>query len=114
MRATAPSLLLLARSRSIPACNVSRFSPLRERRRLSSLRFSSAVRITRCRFVVNGINHSHTKMFLLYRYQQNTDLGSAIIVFGDLVASRCFLPVNVFLALDTERRPRNRTDTLGR
>ncbi len=37
LRAAAPSLIPAATSRSIPACNTSRFSPLRERRKLSSL-----------------------------------------------------------------------------
>src|ERR1022692_31681 len=67
------------------ACNIFRFSPLRDRRRLSSSAFSSAESVTRWRFVRNGINHSPTQMFLWYIYQQNAHLVIQLLIEGNSI-----------------------------
>src|SRR3954471_15313759 len=68
------SFIPLAQSRRIAACSTRRFSSLRERRSDSSCSRSTANNFNGCRLVTNGINHSATLMFLLYRFQQNDHL----------------------------------------
>src|ERR1035438_9119114 len=110
------------------ACNIFRFSPLRDRRRLSSSAFSSAESVTRWRFVRNGINHSPTQMFLWYIYQQNAHLDGRWCIV-DLLGKHgrvrtVPMPAWVKLAIDAWKsaasivdgnvfRPVNRADRLS-
>jgi hypothetical protein len=62
------------------------FTPPRDRLKLSNRCFSSTLRVMSCRFVLNGINHSRTRMSLWYRYQDPL-LGGHIAGFPERGAS---------------------------